>query len=728
MQRFHLVGAALVLAACGSPPEASLDVRAAEQAIGTCEAPEPDWIECYATQCLPNGTWTYVPAGTGVDCSNAGHCDGAGHCQVTWVPPPPPTDPAPHWPPQTEVRITATTSAAAFVQALGEGGHRIVLEPDVDLDLTGFEGIAIAANTTITGNGARHGFDPGPRLFVRVSPRTLFNLRGDLEPAADHIVFEGFRIHGAHFEPVDLLSTAIQILSSRDVEIADMEIAGWPLAGVQVRDDAPLDRNQSTHEVRIHDSYIHHNQHSPGGNGYGVETQAGAYAEIERTVFDFNRHAIASSGLPGTGYNARHNLVLKGGGLHCLTEVGDTDLFCGRTHAFDVHGAFNDGCYESEGAVVCGCFPRELVDNHQLKCGGAGDRFSITDNAFQYTADHAFDLRGTPARGAFLYRNVFAHPSEGAAVHQYESGLVLGSGPDANRAGIETFGQYGVGDFDGDGLDDLFLATGVSWWYASAGRGPWTFLKTATERLASVRLGDLDGDGRCDVIAGRPLQIASAGRGAWQPLPGSNDVPIAEIRVGHFDGGTRHDLFRRDPAGRWLVSAPGIHDWNEVGSSSYPLAALRFGNFNADAVTDVIVARDGGWSVSWSARTPWAPLGSINSDFANTTIGDVDNDGLDDVVRVRVQTSVPNNSFYNQGTHWEVSWGGRSTSWQHLLYSPVQQYASLRPPSYVAWGLAFFGKFWMGTPSALLSIDDARRGVRFDAVRRMFVAHGNHNY
>src|SRR5262249_43144418 len=37
-------------------------------------------------------------------------------------------------------------------------------------------------------------------------------------------------------------------------------------------------------------------------------------------------------------------------------------------------------------------------------------------------------------------------------------------------------GDFGVGDFDGDGVDDLFLGTGAGWWFSAGGKTEWRFL------------------------------------------------------------------------------------------------------------------------------------------------------------------------------------------------------------------------------------------------------------
>ena len=83
---------------------------------------------------------------------------------------------------------------------------------------------------------------------------------------------------------------------------------------------------------------------------------------------------------------------------------------------------------------------------------------------------------------------------------------------------MHTAGEYGVCDFDGDGRDDLFLATGVSWWYLSSAKMHWTFLNAHPERLQEVKLGDFNGDHRCDVftVHGDSWDVSSGGTDIWR--------------------------------------------------------------------------------------------------------------------------------------------------------------------------------------------------------------------
>jgi hypothetical protein len=101
-----------------------------------------------------------------------------------------------------------------------------------------------------------------------------------------------------------------------------MEIFHWSGAGIEVRDnptpDFPRGRLKNTNEgaVRIRNNFIHNNRHGEGF-GYGVNVAKGAYALIERNVFDENRHAIAGDSAADepfdkdfSGYTARENLIL----------------------------------------------------------------------------------------------------------------------------------------------------------------------------------------------------------------------------------------------------------------------------------------------------------------------------------------------------------------------------------------------------------------------------------
>lgn len=651
------------------------------------------------------------------------------------------------------VRINGSTAdwRRLLVQAVGTPNTRVVLGNDVDMDMTGVENIYVREGVTLTSEApppvftayafaataaapavtapaaptapaattartvsagtlatavpgtkvvggsifgdpppARNARTLGPRLYTTSKPKPLFNLQCNSDHTlwADNVRFVGFRLQGPHFETEDgddNLERGIQINSCLGVEIANMELSGFSGQAVYIVD--PLLRQLNPDAVKIHDNYIHNNQHE-GGNGYGVDVGLGAYARIDRNVFDFNRHAIAASGGPGTGYAADHNLILKGGGVHAK-------WYNEYTHLFDVHGDAN--CPDIPG------------NQHTWNCGNAGDQFWMTNNAFQFTNDHAIKLRGVPRIAANISGNVFAHDSVGDAV-ETKSSTHVNLGP--NTADVDTFGDYGVCDFDGDGKDDLFLATGTSWWYSSGGKMSWTYLNSHTERLSQVGLGDFNGDKRCDVFAINTgtgaWEISSGGSSAWTALPGTYaGIPFSELKFGDFNGDKITDVFRRAPDGQWWAVSPGYYGWRALQSSSIPLQELRLADFDGDGITDVLRRSGSSWVISLGATGTWQPWSGLSDDPSKLFVANVDGQPGADVLRFVVTSSSTG--------RWDISSGGR-TGWQTFAGSSAL-------PS-----RAFVGNFDGANNADLMVIDSNRTSRILSAGQPAFTPYGLYAY
>lgn len=584
----------------------------------------------------------------------------------------------------------------ALVQCLAKDGAIVIVEPQVDMDLTGYNPIYISENVRFTSDEIdppsqrRTGTALGPRLFTKSIAKPLFYIRctEDGSFRGDHVQISGLRIIGPHFgsaEGDSNLEKAIQVTSCLNVEIYNNEIAGWSGQAIYVSEAPENPRMLNPDAVWIHDNFIHHNQHI-GGNGYGVVTQGGAYARIERNVFDFNRHAIASSGKAGTGYYAANNLVLKGGGYH-------GKLFNTYTHQFDIHGDAN-------------C---PSTFHHLWNCGNAGDQYFYYDNTFQYTRDKAIKIRGVPRVAATIGGNVFAHGSVGGAIELYSKTRVTVL---PNKADYDTYGRYGVCDLDGDKKDDFFLPTRKTWWSMSAARMHWVFLKAATDRLETTGLGDFNGDKRCDVLGanGTGWFTSSGGTGDWIKLPGTYNIPFEQLRFADFNGDGRTDIFRRDSSGQWSVISPGVHGWRNLQSSSFPLSALRFGDFTGDGIADVLSLAGGHWSISISGTGSWTKLNSLSTSLSSLFIADVNNDKTDDIVRI-------NFSGMNKGT-WQVSWGGK-TAWKSLVTVTVPS-PSISP---LVTPRAFVGQFAGSGGDDLLLVDYRRNGYLYDYNTKTIVVH-----
>jgi hypothetical protein len=533
-------------------------------------------------------------------------------------------------------------------------------------------------------------------------------------PANDGDRISGFRLYGPYFGYQKTFENGIHIVRCINAEVSNMEIAGWGGAGIAVDDDPGLDQASESNapggrimnpdQILIHDNFIHHNQHpNEGGHaeGYGVLTGPGAWAKIYQNVFDFNRHSIAANGRTG-GYWAEHNLVLKGGGYH-------GGFFNPYTHSFDAHGT---GCWWSGDL-----------------CGDAGIQFWYFSNAWQYLKDNDIHIRGMPAIGAYIDKNIFPFSSQDDAINLYTTDNV-NVGP-FNVYNVDTFGQYGVCDFDGDGVDDLFLATGATWWFSSFGEFQWSYLNAKTERLENLRFGYFDDDLRCDVLADHDGQwvISSGGTTDWKPL-GRFGKPLSEVQFGRFDPHVRdHRLgvtlrtthaFWRRADGQWFVTPLSNPDWQPVQSSGFPMNKLRFGSFTGDGVTDVLAVENGHWSISESATGQWRTLNPTLSDpVENLYIANMDpDDNIDDILRLdrKVETRTQTGVEYQ---HVELTWWRSKNGtdpwkqWKTYVFDyPVV-------PETVPVYYGFAGRFGAAPGGGTMVIDENRIGQFFSAAEKI---------
>jgi hypothetical protein len=561
-----------------------------------------------------------------------------------------------------------------------------------------------------------------------------------VQPTNDHVRISGFRLQGPSLGQQTADQFGIFIHRCLDVEVSNMEIFGWGAAGVRVLDDQegahgpgqeppnnrPGDRIGRPSQVRIFNNYFHHNQHASEDEsvdcdlswdwagakwawcqafrehaaGYGVDVHHGAWAQIYFNLFDVNRHAIAGSGKMG-GYDARWNLTLKGGGYHGRT-------FNKYTHQFDVHGTGGNGFG-----------------------GQAGVQAWFLENSFQYRNGPAIKIRGRPHIEMNIGGNIFPH--EGLEKDRGDDAVHLDNRNDldviklrtGNVINVDTYGRYGVCDFDADGIDDLFLATGKTWWFSSFGEFPWSYLTARTERLEQVRLGYFDGDLKCDVLtqSGDQWVISSGGIGPWTSI-GVFGAPPAEVAFGRFDpdrrdrraGRTRRTThaFRRLPDGQWQVTPLLAAAWTNVQSSRFPMSKLRFGDFTGDGVTDVLAVNGGRWAISESARGKWSRLNPrLGDDVSRLFIADLNHDNIDDLLKLKV-TVVPLGPLGSRITYtWYVSDNGRSPwrelkryVWSHPLGQPVLS------------GRAFAGRFGEAPGGGVLVTGPDRVGNFFSPRER----------
>ena len=166
-------------------------------------------------------------------------------------------------------------------------------------------------------------------------------------------------------------STAIRTVCS-GLEVDNCEIRAWSHCGVQ-----PV----AGRDHRIHHNFIHHCQRM--GLGYGIAVGA-AWARIDGNLFQDNKHHVAGTGAPDSGFHVHDNVVLPYTESHPHpTRLGET---YGQDHIFDMHGG------------------RDRRDDTDI----AGTRIDIHHNTV-YSSYQPVNIRGVPQEYARVRHNWFAH-------------------------------------------------------------------------------------------------------------------------------------------------------------------------------------------------------------------------------------------------------------------------------------------------------------------------------
>jgi hypothetical protein len=453
----------------------------------------------------------------------------------------------------------------------------------------------------------------------------------------------GLRLRGYYFSTTDRQdpTSAIRVHDATNVLIDHNEFYGWPESGVEigalpngqaeVAARTPIPNAVAASGVRVTQNYFHDDTQC--GAGYGVNKGGPGFALIDHNVFSFNRHDVAAGGDATGGYIAEGNFSLTAG----PTCDGNYNQH------YDIHGTgtAKKGYGGSAGYYV------EIRSDAIRGAQQYGQTLG-----FGGETRPAFFLRGTPALEAVFADNAVEADSADAikvsgasALQLITTGKLRSYG---NAFNVNTAGQLAVGDFDGDGHSDVFVATGTGWFYSPWGRREWFWLRDSHLRLNRLAFGDFNGDGKTDVFTQRGSRwlVSYGGTGPWTPLPAGSNIPMKDYRFYDFNGDGKTDIFRANGK-QWYYSSGGATAWQPLASSSYGVDRLRFCDFNGDGKTDVFSLANHQWSVSYGGTSPWQKLNDrISSNLNELVFGDFNGDGCD-IARTH-------------GSSWQLSSGGTS--------------------------------------------------------------------
>jgi hypothetical protein len=189
--------------------------------------------------------------------------------------------------------------------------------------------------------------------------------------------------------------------------------------------------------------------------------------------------------------------------------------------------------------------------------------------------------------------------------------------------------QLHMGDFNGDGRDDLLCHdTGNGHKWIAYAQGSGEFTGTDWERSmgwcshsgAQLRIGDFNGDGRDDLLChdtgnGHKWIAYAQGSGEFTGTDWERSMawcfhPGAQLRIGDFNADGRDDLLCHDTGNghKWIAYAQGSGeftgtDWERnMAWCFHPGARLRIGDFNADGRDDLL-CHDTGNGHKWISRS-----------------------------------------------------------------------------------------------------------------------------
>jgi hypothetical protein len=223
---------------------------------------------------------------------------------------------------------------------------------------------------------------------------------------------------------------------------------------------------------------------------------------------------------------------------------------------------------------------------------------------------------------------------------------------DSATAGYPQASRYlNAGDVDGDGLDDIVATTGQTEeggsfcdglaYLRQEASGGFTGIHLAADKCAAeVELGELNGDGRTDVIAGYLLFLQDPeGALQMQELPFGGTVEIADVSADGRDDaifgwsgqnfGPRIRVLRQDSLGQ-------LGDETSCTQTTYGWNPIEAADLDGDGLNDIVSGDEPGVFVqrtdgTFSERIPIGVMhASLHVD--SVAVGDIDSNGRLDVV------------------------------------------------------------------------------------------------
>ncbi len=194
--------------------------------------------------------------------------------------------------------------------------------------------------------------------------------------------FNGGRGGSSYYYRLTSVSTDGIHVIGNNVRIDNCELGGFGHAAINLA--------TGVKDILVQYCYIHHNQ--ANGLGYGICHGNDTESIIEYCLFNYNRHSIAATGAPTTGYIARFNV-----------EMGSS-----LSHCFDIHGGVDRGDGTNIAGTYCEMYNNTfLADTNPYYMRGVPQEYQEFYHNVCVNQYGAYNTSKLVAQNVKIYDNIF---------------------------------------------------------------------------------------------------------------------------------------------------------------------------------------------------------------------------------------------------------------------------------------------------------------------------------